>query len=147
MPPSGSSNSMNSLVVEGVYLSKVTSNQSSSTPGLPRCVFGAGSNADTNEPPLLPTTAAAMITVHPSDASSQLHVSRTCDNAQLSRPFYHSSSASYRTPPNHCGSAEHEQHLLSRCTHILCSRQCHNLLCRRIHLQQIATKTNPTARR
>ena len=112
MPPSVSSNSMNSLVVEGVFFLKVKSNRSSSTPGLPRCV----SNADTNEPRPLPTTAAATIIAHPSDARGQLHVSRPL-HAQLSRPFYPSSSASCRTPPKHCGSPEHEQHLLSRCTH------------------------------
>ena len=105
LPPSVSSNSMNSLVVEGVFLSKVKSNQSSSTPGLPCCVLQAGSNADTNEPRLLPTTAAATKIAHPSDARGQLDVSRPL-HAQLSRPFYPSSLASCRTPPKHCGSPE-----------------------------------------
>ena len=74
--PSVSSNSLNSLVVEGAFVSKAKSNRSSSTPGLPRCVLQAGSNADTNEPRLLPTTAAATKIAHPSDARGQLHVSR-----------------------------------------------------------------------
>ena len=87
LPPSVSSNSMNSLVVEGVFFSKVKSNRSSSTPGLLLCVLQAGSNADTNEPRPLPTIAAATIIAHPSDARGQLHVSRPL-HAQLSRPFY-----------------------------------------------------------
>ena len=95
---------------------KVKSNRSSPSPGLPRCVLQAGSNADTNEPRLLPTTAAATKIAHPSDARGQLHVSRPL-YAQLSRPFYPSSLTSYRTPPNQSGSPEHGQHLLSRCTH------------------------------
>ena len=110
LPPSVSSNSMNSLVVEGVLFSKVKSKRSSSTPGLLRCVLQAGSNADTNKPRPLPTTVAATMTAHPSDARGQVHVSRPL-HAQLSRPFYPSSSPSCRTPPKHCGSPEHEQHL------------------------------------
>ena len=70
LPPSVSSNSMNSLVVEGVFLSKTKSNRSSSTPGLPRCVLQAGIAIP------LPTTAAATIIARPSDARGQLHVSR-----------------------------------------------------------------------
>ena len=63
---------MNSLVVEGVFLSKAKSNRSSSTPGLPRCVLQAGIPIPSR---LLPTTAAATIIAHPSDARDRLHVS------------------------------------------------------------------------
>ena len=69
-----------------MFLSNVKSNQSSSTPGLPRCVFQAGSNADTNESRFLSTTAAATEIAHPSDARGQLHVSRPL-HAQLSLSF------------------------------------------------------------
>ena len=91
LPPSVSSNSMNSLVVEGVIFSNAKSNRSSLAPGLPRCVLQAGIAIPSR---LLPTTAAATIIAHPSDARGRLYVSRPL-HAQL----------------------EHEQHLLSRCTH------------------------------
>ena len=59
---------------------------------------------------------ASTIIAHPSDARGRLHVSRPL-HAQLSRPFNPSSVASCHTPQKHCGSPEHEQHLLSRRTH------------------------------
>ena len=68
-----------------MFLSKAKSNRSSSTPCLPHCVLQAGSNADTNEPRLLPKTAAATKIAHPSDARGGLHVSRPL-HAQLSHP-------------------------------------------------------------
>ena len=105
--------SSNSLVVEGVFLSKAKSNRPSSTPGLPRCVLQARIAIPSR---FLRTTAAATIIARASDACGRHHVSRPL-HAQLSRPFYPSSLASCHTPPKHCGSPEHEQHLLSRCPH------------------------------
>ena len=107
-PPSVSSNSMSSLMFEGVFLWNIKSKIFFE---LQVClvVLSRQGRTQTNEPRLLPTTVAATKIAHPSDARGQLHVSRPLC-AQLSRPFYPSSLASYRTLTKHCWSPEHEQH-------------------------------------
>ncbi len=124
---------MNSLVVGRVFLSK-SKLETIFFPGRPRCVLQTGSNdANINEPRFLPATAAAMIMAHQSDSPGQLHVSQLL-HAQLSRLFHPFSQGSSRTADiqmsnNFC------QDLLT-----LRDRQRHNLLCRKIRLQQVTTK-------
>ena len=61
--------------------------------------------------PLQPRNSRIQV-MHAADSTSRGRCTPSCHVR-----FYLSSSASCRTPPKRCGSPEHEQHLLSSCTH------------------------------